>query len=84
MSEVTFSECRPGGSGPRSQTSAPAVPHPRVLRSRVRGTHRYGYVGRDGVELHLSESPEHDRHDGAELFFYVSDADATMPGPLRA
>jgi uncharacterized glyoxalase superfamily protein PhnB len=36
----------------------------------------YGFVVRDGVELHLSESPEHDRHDGAELYFYVSDADA--------
>jgi len=40
------------------------------------GPARYGYVQRDGVELHLSESPEHNRHEGAELYFYVSDADA--------
>jgi hypothetical protein len=29
-----------------------------------------------GIELRLSESPEHDRHDGAELYFSVSDAEA--------
>ena len=40
------------------------------------GPVRYGYVERDGVELHLSESPEHDRHDGAEIYLYVSDVDA--------
>jgi uncharacterized glyoxalase superfamily protein PhnB len=41
------------------------------------GPDRYGYVERDGVELHLSESPEHDRtRDGAEVYLYVSDADA--------
>jgi uncharacterized glyoxalase superfamily protein PhnB len=36
----------------------------------------YGFVERDSVELHLSESPEHDRHDGAEVYLHVSDADA--------
>jgi hypothetical protein len=41
------------------------------------GPDRYGFVERDGVELHLSESPEHDRRsDGAEIYLYVSDADA--------
>ncbi len=41
------------------------------------GPDRYGFVERDGVELHLSESPEHDRtRDGAEICLYVSDADA--------
>jgi hypothetical protein len=34
------------------------------------GPDRYGFVERDGVELHLSESPEHDRtRDGAEVYF---------------
>ena len=41
------------------------------------GPDRYGFVERDGVELHLSESPEPDRtRDGAEIYLYVSDADA--------
>ena len=41
------------------------------------GPERYGFVERDGVELHLSESPEHDRtRDGAEIYLYVSDAEA--------
>lgn len=41
------------------------------------GPDRYGFVERDGIELHLSESPEHDRtRDGAEIYLYVSDADA--------
>ncbi len=41
------------------------------------GPDRYGFVERDGVELHVSESPEHDRtRDGAEIYLYVSDADA--------
>jgi hypothetical protein len=40
------------------------------------GPERYGFVERDGVELHLSESPEHDRNrDGTEIYLYVSDAD---------
>jgi hypothetical protein len=39
------------------------------------GPDRYGFVARDGVELHLSEVTEHDG-DGAELYFYVSDAEA--------
>ena len=40
------------------------------------GPARYGYVQRERVELHLSESPEHDRHNGTEIYLYVSDADA--------
>jgi catechol 2,3-dioxygenase-like lactoylglutathione lyase family enzyme len=41
------------------------------------GPDRYGFVERGGVQLHLSESPEHDRtRDGAEIYLYVSDADA--------
>jgi hypothetical protein len=40
------------------------------------GPAAYGYVERDGVELHLSESSDHDRHNGAEVYLYVSDADA--------
>lgn len=39
------------------------------------GPDRYGYASRDGVELHLSEAPGHDRHHGAEVYLYVSDAD---------
>lgn len=41
------------------------------------GPYRYGFVHRDGVELHLSESPDHDRtRGGSEIYLYVSDADA--------
>jgi catechol 2,3-dioxygenase-like lactoylglutathione lyase family enzyme len=41
------------------------------------GPDRYGFVERDGVELHLSESVEHDgTREGAEIYLYVSDADA--------
>ncbi len=41
------------------------------------GPDRYGFVERGGVQLHLSESPEHDRtRDGAEVYLYVSNADA--------
>jgi catechol 2,3-dioxygenase-like lactoylglutathione lyase family enzyme len=41
------------------------------------GPDRYGFASRDGVELHLSESPTHDRRrDGAEIYLYVSDADS--------
>ena len=41
------------------------------------GPDRYGFVERDGVELHLSESSDHDcTRDGAEIYLYVSDADA--------
>ena len=41
------------------------------------GPEHYGFVERDGVELHLSQSPEHDRmRDGVEIYLYVSDADA--------
>jgi catechol 2,3-dioxygenase-like lactoylglutathione lyase family enzyme len=42
-----------------------------------KGPDRYGFVARDGVELHLTESADHDRtRDGAEIYLYVSDADA--------
>ena len=41
------------------------------------GPDRYGFVQRDNIELHLSESLEHDRtRHGAEIYLYVSDADA--------
>ena len=40
------------------------------------GPARYGYIERDDVELHLSESPKHERHHGVEIYLYVSDADA--------
>ena len=40
------------------------------------GPAQYGFVELDGIELHLSESPEHDRHNGAEIYLYVTDADA--------
>lgn len=40
------------------------------------GPDRYGFVERDGVEIHLSESSDHDRErEGAEVYLYVSDAD---------
>jgi len=77
MSEVTFSNV------------APVIPVANLDRALRRyrklgfsahayeGPDRYGFVERDGVELHLSESPEHDRtRDGAEIYLYVSDADA--------
>ena len=45
-----------------------------IAYSDLRGC---GFVERDGVELHLSESMEHDRtRDYAEMYLYVSDADA--------
>ena len=41
------------------------------------GPDRYGYADRGGVSIHLTESPDHDRHrDGAQLYLYVADADA--------
>lgn len=76
MSEVTFSNVVP---------VIPVTDLNRALRRyrllgfsarAYKGPARYGFVERNGIELHLSESPEHDRHDGAELYFYVSDADA--------
>lgn len=51
----------------------------RLLGFAVRayeGPERYGYVSRDGVELHLNEAAGHDRHEGAEIYLYVTDADA--------
>lgn len=38
----------------------------------------YGYVERDSVELHLSASEAHDRHHGAEVYLFGSDADAVF------
>lgn len=77
MDEVTFSNVAP---------VIPVRDLDRALRRyrklgfeghRYSGPEPYGYVTRDGVELHLSETPDHDRsHDGAQLYFYVSDADA--------
>jgi uncharacterized glyoxalase superfamily protein PhnB len=76
MDEVTFSNV------------APVIPVRDLKRALRRyrmlgfsareyeGPATYGYVERDGVELHLSESPEHDRRDGVEIYLYVSDADA--------
>jgi hypothetical protein len=76
MDEVTFSNV------------APVIPVRDLKRALRRyrmlgfstreyeGPAQYGYVERDGVELHLSESAEHDRREGAEIYFYVSDADA--------
>ena len=75
---------------PRSITSSEAGPtlvlklfaahRYRILVFRTQayeGPDRYGFVERDGVELHLSEAPEHDRtRDGSEIYLYVSDADA--------
>ena len=75
MSEVTLSRV------------APVVPVSDLARALRRyrklgfssdeydGPVRYGFVRRDGVELHLSEDVDHDRHHGVELYFYVSNAD---------
>ncbi|MFF7945666.1 bleomycin resistance protein [Streptomyces griseorubiginosus] len=41
------------------------------------GPDRYGFVERGVVELHLTESPDHDPlRTGAVVYLYVSDADA--------
>ncbi|WP_128374747.1 bleomycin resistance protein [Streptomyces cavernae] len=41
------------------------------------GPHRYGFVERDAVSVHLSEWAEHDPlRTGTVLYLYVSDADA--------
>lgn len=53
----------------------------RMLGFSVRaydGPVEYGYVERDGVQLHLSEARGHDRHNGAEVYLFVSDADAVF------
>ena len=76
MSDVTFSNVAP--VIPVTDLNR-ALRRYRLLGFSARtyeGPARYGYVERNGIELHLGESPEHDRHDGAELYFYVSDADA--------
>jgi catechol 2,3-dioxygenase-like lactoylglutathione lyase family enzyme len=77
MNEVTFSDVAPVIA---VRDLDRALRRYRKLGFSTRayeGPDRYGFVGRDGVELHLSESPEHDRtRDGAELYFYVSDAEA--------
>jgi uncharacterized glyoxalase superfamily protein PhnB len=76
MSEVTFSSVAPVIA---VRDLKRALRRYRMLGFSTReyqGTARYGYVARDDVELHLSESSDHDRHDGAEIYLYVSDADA--------
>jgi catechol 2,3-dioxygenase-like lactoylglutathione lyase family enzyme len=77
MDEVTFSNVAPV-LGVRDLDRA--LRRYRKLGFSARaydGPDRYGFVERDGVELHLSESPQHDRaRDGAEIYLYVSDADA--------
>jgi catechol 2,3-dioxygenase-like lactoylglutathione lyase family enzyme len=77
MDEVTFSNVAPVIS---VRDLDRALRRYRILGFSVRayqGPDRYGFVQRDGVELHLSESPDHDRtRDGAEIYLYVSDADA--------
>lgn len=77
MDEVTFSRVAP---------IIPVSDLDRALRRyrklgftahAYEGPDRYGFVERDGVEIHLSESPGHDRtRHGAEIYLYVSDADA--------
>ena len=80
MDEVTFSQRGPGDrrarSRPRLSAGTACLAFPPV---RTTGRDRYGFVERGGVELHLSESPEHDRtRDGAEIYLYVSDADGAV------
>lgn len=76
MDEVTFSHVAPVL---RVRDLQRALRRYRLLGFSARayeGPDRYGFVERDGAELHLSEAPERDRHDGAEIYLYVSDADA--------
>jgi catechol 2,3-dioxygenase-like lactoylglutathione lyase family enzyme len=77
MDEVTFSNVAPVIS---VRDLDRALRRYRKLGFAVRayeGPERYGFAERDGVELHLSESRDHDRtRDGAEIYLYVSDADA--------
>lgn len=76
MSEVTF--CNVAPVIPVKDLNR-ALRRYRMLGFSTRGYEgpaRYGYVERNGVEMHLSESPIHDHDHGAELYFYVSDADA--------
>ncbi len=77
MDEVTFSNVAPVLE---VRDLDRALRRYRKLGFSVRasdGPERYGFVDRDGVELHLSESPGHDRRkDGSEIYLYVSDADA--------
>ena len=41
------------------------------------GPDRYGFADRGGVSIHLTESLHHDHErDGAQLYLYVTDADA--------
>lgn len=77
MSEVRFSAVAPVLS---VRDLERALRRYRRLGFDVRayeGPERYGFVQRDGVELHLSESAHDDGHEhGAEVYLYVSDADA--------
>jgi hypothetical protein len=76
VDEVTFSSVAPV-IPVRDLTRA--LRRYRMLGFNIRtydGPDRYGYASRDGVELHLNETPDHDRHHGVEVYLYVSDADA--------
>ena len=77
MSKITFSSVSP--IVPVKDLDA-ALDRYRALGFAAKaydGPARYGYVSRDGVELHLSEERDHDPHmNGAELYLYVSDARA--------
>src|SRR5580658_1829104 len=77
MDEVTFSSVAPVIA---VRDLDRALRRYRLLGFSTRaydGPDRYGFVERNGVELHLSEAPEHDRtRDGAEIYLYDSDSDA--------
>jgi catechol 2,3-dioxygenase-like lactoylglutathione lyase family enzyme len=77
MDEVTFSDVAPVIAVRDLDRALRRYRRLGFATRAYEGPDRYGFVERDGVELHLSESPEHDRtRDGAELYFYVSDAEA--------
>jgi catechol 2,3-dioxygenase-like lactoylglutathione lyase family enzyme len=77
MDEVTFSNVAPVISVRDLDRALARYRKLGFSAHAYEGPGRYGFVGRGSVELHLSESPEHDRRkDGAELYLYVSDADA--------
>jgi glyoxalase/bleomycin resistance protein/dioxygenase superfamily protein len=77
MDEVTFSSVAPVIA---VRDLDRALRRYRMLGFSTRaydGPDRYGFVERNGVELHLSEAPENDRtRGGAEIYLYVSDSDA--------
>ncbi|MGH9279916.1 MAG: bleomycin resistance protein [Acidimicrobiales bacterium] len=77
MSEIVFSRVAP--VVPVLDLDA-AMERYRRMGFTVRayeGVDRYGFVDRDSVSLHLSESAHHDRsRSTAAVYLYVSDADA--------